>query len=326
MKNKKSIFLLIFIFFSLFSICSEPFRVNEMKIVTISDSDATEKATLGINDSLAIQLPQNKQFLQGIELDIKIPKDVAAYRDSIVYYIYTNVQPTPNEDIIDYIGKKLFLDTLPGRLSYSIQISLDNNNPLKTSPYSTLLPITIEKDTNTLILRLQLAMKGVPESFFTAMFDITVKPILKNEGLFTLNLNYPKVEEQNSPVLVYIDEKPVSSFENIVLPTGTHHISIISENYRNEMRTFSILQAKETILDVDLKPTTPEIIISAPETSEIYLDNELIEKTSNPISVEPGEHTIKFVIGDYEVSKSVQVINGKTYTVNLSVNIDISEE
>ena len=190
-KFNATIFIFLFVFFAFLE--AETFRVNEMKTVNISITDNSAKTSIGLNDGIAINLPQDTRFLQGIQIDIKIPKDVAAYRDSIAYYLFAEVTPTPNEDEIDYNGKRQYLDTLPGRLSYTIQIPLDNTVTLKTSPYSTILPMTIGKNTKTLVFRLQLVMKGVPESFFSTKFDVEVKPILKNEGIFTLNLIYPEI-------------------------------------------------------------------------------------------------------------------------------------
>ena len=112
----------------------------------------------------------------------------------------------------------------------------------------------------------------------------------------------------------------------MILTTETHHLYVSSELYRNEVRSFSVYQAKGTILDIELKPIAPEIRIIAPENAIIYLDDTLMENTVDPIIVAPGEHIIQFKLGDYEMTKNNNVINGKTYTINLSVNIDVSEE
>ena len=122
---------------------------------------------------------------------------------------------------------------------------------------------------------------------------------------------------------VCLSKKTGQDPRNIILTTGTHHLSVISELYRNEVRTFSVSQAKETILDIELKPIAPEIRIIAPENAIIYLDDTLMENTVDPIIVAPGEHIIQFKLGDYELTKNIIVINGITYTINLAVNIDV---
>ena len=104
-----------------------------------------------------------------------------------------------------------------------------------------------------------------------------------------LNLNYPEPQEnenlentnlaldfetaKSNNITVYIDDVIISDFSKpIFLKTGVHHVSIICENYRNEVRTVVINQAATTTLDIDLKSIDPEIILVAPEETKVFLE------------------------------------------------------
>ena len=100
---------------------------------------------------------------------------------------------------------------------------------------------------------------------------------------------------------------------------------MISESYRNEVRTVIINQATSTTLDIELKSISPEISIIAPENTKVFLDDLELFNLDLPIQVVPGEHQIKFIIGDYELLKKLTIQNGKSYEVSLSIDIDISE-
>ena len=342
MKQKKHILFLIFslCFFSF--LFADNFRVANMNQIDFDQSYDAISTNLGINEALCIKFPKDKTFLEGFEIEIKIPKIIATYRDSVIYSFYSNISPNPQSNIIDYSGYKLFTDTIPPRLSVAFQVFLDNINQPKTSPYSTLLPFVIEENQNELVIRFQLAMKGVPESFFTSEFTVSVKPILKNEGLLALNLNYPEPQEnenlentnlaldfetaKSNNITVYIDDVIISDFSKpIFLKTGVHHVSIICENYRNEVRTVVINQAATTTLDIDLKSIDPEIILVAPEETKVFLDDTEILDVKKPVKVSAGEHSVKFVIADYELTKKVTIQNGNTYVISLSVDIKVEE-
>lgn len=346
MKDTKiSRVFILFSFFSLFnfSLTGENFRVAQMKSFDFSQGYDPIVATVGVNEGIYIKIPEDKTFIEGFEIEIKIPKIIATYRDSVIYSFFSNLTPEPKASLIDYSGTKLFIDTIPNRLSINLQAFFENSTQAKPSPYSTLLPFKIEKNHESLALRFQLAMKGLPESFFTSEFTVTIKPILKNEGLLELNLIYPNTESvinldskeaekieseiNDQQILVYIDDNLIEEYNQpILLKTGMHHISVISENYRNEVRTVIINQGVRTSLDIELKSINPELSIVAPENTKIFLDDAEITDIQSKIPISPGEHTVKFIVGDYELIKSITISNGKSYVVSLFVDIKLEEQ
>ena len=104
-----------------------------------------------------------------------------------------------------------------------------------------------------------------------------------------------------------------------------HYLAITSEHYRTEVRTFAIEQAKTTSLEVQLRDTAPSIVITAPENASVFIDGTPVSWEAGPITVSTGEHTVKFVIGDYVVSKTVTAIIGKTYNVSVSIGVQVIE-
>lgn len=325
--TKTLIFNFAFLFFVL-SVCfAENFRVNQMQSINVETNTKSTTVQCGINDGVLISFPEDKTYIQGIELEVKIPKLIASYRDSVVYYIFDSIIQNRNS-AIDFSGKRLFADVIPSRLSYNAQLFFDEvpESKQKATPYSAIMPFTIESETTSNIaIKFQLAMKGVPETFFDSFFDVTIKPIIKDEGTFLLNLVYDKTEEEK-PVFVYIDEELVDSpFETIMLKSGIHYLSVISENYRNEVRTFNINQAANNFLEVELKSIQPEVNLLAPENTEVYFDSELIEDLTKTIVTTEGEHVISFKLNGFESTKTINIQNGKTYNIALSIDISVQE-
>ena len=352
MKKHRLFFLFILFFSFTTKLLSENFRVGQMHIIDFSEDYSTSTSNVGINESLYIKYPKDKTFLEGFEIEIKIPKNIAMYRDSVIYSFFENVSPDPKPSVIDYRGEKVFTDIIPPRLSINLQSFFDNSKNVKNSPYSTLLPFKLNANQESIVLRFQLAMKGVPESFFTSEFTVTDKPILKDEGILNLSLIIPEEpllqvktntenldiieqEENNSikettpdkqNINVYIDDVLINDISNpIFLKTGIHHLSVISENYRNEIRTIVINQGKKESLEIQLKSITPEVYILAPENAKVFLDDIELENTSESIHITPGEHSVKYIIGDYELIKRINIQNGKTYEISLSFDIKIEE-
>ena len=127
---KKKGLMVLFFFLTFFCFAKDMFRVHETQLVEMQDEQQSLKARLAINDMLVIKLPKTIYFLQGLSLEIKIPKAVADYRDAVAFYVYKNMSPTPTAKL-SIMRETVFLNTFPGRLSYNFQIPLAKNHTLK---------------------------------------------------------------------------------------------------------------------------------------------------------------------------------------------------
>lgn len=318
--------------FSLFIVCSfqvnfllaESFRTRKTHIAQIQATTETQKVQMGFNDVLAIKIPQDKRFLKGIELEMKIPEEMLSFPQCEAFSFYKDITPEPSEEIIDYKGNRILIDSIPSRLSMVLQIPFEEEHTIPETPYAKMLPKSVIAQDQNAFMRLQPIMKGLPENIDELIFEVNVKSILTDEGLLDLSIIYP--HEEKKAVAVFIDEEPITDFsEPIFLKEGMHYLAVTSEEYRTEVRTFAIEKAKITPLEITLMDTTPIIIITAPDNAKIYLNEELVTNLENPIVVEPGEYLIRFVIGDYEITKSLSVVNGKTYNASLTVDVDLTE-
>lgn len=329
MKVSKKFYQFIFSTTILASFCmyAESFRVSKVNIVTIEQNSSSEAtASLGINESLAITLPEEKSYIEGLELKFEIPESVAYWMDSVACSVYSNIKPAPTPTQIDYSGTRAYVSTLPGKLSWVLQIPLREQNSIKSNNYTTKVDSVVTPANNVVFIRLQPVMKGVPEETLNAKIPITVKPILSKKG--ELELNLKSLEGRLQPCTVFIDDKIVTLPQNnkILLDTGVHNLSVISESYRNEIRTVRIDMANTTELTIEMKSIEPTLLITAPEGTTILLDDEKCTTIGKEFVISEGEHKIKFTIGNYEMIRTITAVKGKTYTANFSLDLQISED
>lgn len=321
---KKIFALFLIVLFGAQAAFCENFRVRKNHCADFSGDTQSQTAQLGFNDSLSIILPKNNEFLEGLELEFKIPQELLQFKHCVGYAFYHKLSPAPTAASIDYNGTQLFIDTLPARLSMVVQIPLNENLKIEESPFAAILPSMVLGNDEVIFMRLLPIMKGLPDNIEDLVFEITAKPLLSSQGVLNLNVTYP--EENPKGVAVFIDEKPVSSIkEAIRLEEGIHYLAITSENYRTEVRTFSIEHGKTTSLTVNLRDTTPELVVSAPANAKVLLDGEVFAWDKGTATILPGEHTLKFVLADYEVTKTFTAINGKSYNMALTVDIQYTE-
>ncbi|MCF0241167.1 MAG: hypothetical protein HUK25_00925 [Treponema sp.] len=324
MMATKRFFAFTVIFSLLTGVYSESFRVRKTHIADLSQTTLeSSPVSCKIYDAFAVILPEDRTFLEGIEIKIVIPESIASWRNSVAATIYDKISPEPKPSQIDYSGTRFYVNALPGRLSWIIQVPLTKDNSIKENQYSAKIePILNPKCTN-IFLKFQPVMKGIPEEVLEAELQVSARPIFSDKGRLKLNLK--TTEKDLQPLTVFIDDKISDLSKDIILTAGSHDLSIISENYRNEVRTFYIEQAKNTELEVELRGVEPSLLINAPSGTKVYLDGNLVKEIGSEFIISEGEHSVKFVIGDYEVIRALNAQKGKTYKANFEVDLYISD-
>lgn len=336
--NKQYRFIKIIVFSFIFAFiaqqaAADSFRVKKVHIVNTNNDITKNSETVraGINEAISISIPEDRSFIQGLVIKFEIPEALASWRDSVACIVYSSISPKPASNKIDYSGTRTFVQTLPGRLSWILQIPFEENIELKTNQYTTTADTIPDLNDNTIFIRLQPVMKGIPEDVLNSSISATIQPIFNNKGRLLIDLKTD--EEQIMPCSIFVDDNAVPfNAENnlsncsVLLDTGIHNISIISEYYRNEVRTARIDRAKDTKLEIQMKSIEPTIVLTAPEGASIFFDEERFTKVGEEVLISEGEHKVKLILGDYEIVKNLQIRKGKTYKINLSVDLQISEE
>ena len=319
--------IFLFAIFIAVSFCfAESFRTRKTVVVTIPEESVDETSvSVGINDSIAVFLPSDRTFIYGIEMSLKIPSSIYEWRDSVACALYDSIYPLPTASRIDYDGKRIFLIPLPAKAKWIVQIPLSEDNLIKENSYITKAsPIPSTKD-GFVFVRFLPVMKGVPSETMNANLSVSVKPLVFDKGRLFVKIFAESKRFSNAHV--FIDDKPEElKNDSLILDAGMHSVNIQSDEYRNEVRSVFIEAAKNTECVVELKSLEPLVFISAPKNFEVYLDDVPLENFDSEFSVSVGEHTFRFVIGGYEIIRNLSCEKGKTYNMNISLDLQITEE
>lgn len=310
-------FLLFAAFFA--PLGAEVFRTQKT-VMLAADENASERKKVGINACASIKLPEDLTFVQGIEILVKIPKVLANFQNTILYSLYDSVAPFPSEGETDYSGKAIYSGLYPGHLSWSIVVPLVKGNTITQSPYAdkTLIP---DSSRGFVFLRNQLAMKGIPQEVMDAEFEVSAKTVFTDFGAIRIRVN-----RDSGEFSVMVDDAAAKPNDAglIFLKPGKHSVSVISEKFRNEVRTVVVEQAKTTEIELVLKSVEPTFSFNAPQGTQIFVDGNEIAN-SGEVRLEVGNHVFKFVLGGYEVVRNVEIQNGKHYDISVNFEANIKE-
>ena len=304
----------------------ESFRTLVAGSVDLSASNPEgSTVSLGSNGSVIVNLGKDTRFLRGIELELTAPQNWLAYRGSLAMLVYADLDHQPSRGIIDMEGRRIAFDPLPNKVKSVYQIPIRSAHGLRTSPYAVVIQGSVLPPSFPILFRLMAIIKGMNEELESMNFTLTAKPIFTDEGAVKISYRYPQ-QLRGKQFTVLIDDVVIENpSEERLLKEGEHHLVVLSEDYRNESRRFMVERAKTIDLVIELQDPTPLIVFESPGNARIFLNNNPVSRDSGPIPVEPGVHEARFHIGDYTLTKTINVQRGKTYKIAVSVGIDIDE-
>ena len=280
--------------------------------------------TIGYNDAVSFSVKGDFLFLEGIELEIKQNKTSMNYPNSVAYTLYTDIKPEPSKKHIDYSAKKISTALLPNRFSHIMRIPVKKDYKFKQVKNGEIFPYDGKAADAPFMLRLNPVMKGLPEDFEQASFTVIARPLLIAEGGLKLHLQFPDKEQK--PVTVQLNNEYITQLDTLqLLLPGTYSVNISSDAYRTEMRSCIIERGKITQLEVQLKSITPLVHIQAPENVAVFLDNQEIAPSKEPLPVAVGVHTVVFKMGSYELTRQITVEEGKTYELTMTMDVLLQE-
>jgi hypothetical protein len=317
---------LIFLFLLPLGGAAEPVRVFIAGNLEISpDRAAGASVPLGCTDSALVVLDRETRFFRGLELELTSPAAYLAYQGSLAMVFYAELDRTPGPGVVDLEARRLGLEPLPNKIQAVYQIPLRAAHGLRGSPYAAILPGVVPPSSFPLLVRIMPVAKGLSAEIENMIFTLTARPILSDEGAVRISHRYPP-QLARKPFTVLIDDVVVENpGEERLLKEGEHHLAVVSDDYRNESRRFLVERGKALDLMVELQDPTPLLVFEAPENARVYLDGRLLEEGAGPVPVEPGNHEVKFQVGDYSVVKPLSIRNGRTYRVALTVDVNVSE-
>jgi len=279
---------------------------------------------LRYNQAVVVTFPTDSLFIQGLEFELRIPKAVQGAESSIAWSLYSLVSPAPSVDRVDYSASLIATQPLPSRVSMNLILPVIDRHGIKSGPFASLIPSVAGSDKFPLMFKLTPIGKGLTPSVESADFKLTVRPVLRDEGALSVKVSFPEGAERSESA-VFVDDKRIEDSQAMVLvKKGARVVRVTAEGYKEEVLTVAVEAGRVASVTIEMIPSAPIFAFQAPAGTFVSIDGQAVPPSDmNGFSVEPGEHSLFFRIGDYSMTRKVMALRGKTYKLVLSVELDI---
>jgi hypothetical protein len=297
-------------------------------------SSAEEQAIQFTVDSLTAVRMENgidsSELLQGVEINLTIPPALRRYRDGFILLLFKNISPAPSASVTSYYGERFMEHILPPASKFYIQVPVSADHTLKAAQGTFVVDTVCRPGDFPVMLSVLPVMKGIPPEVYSSKFEMSVKPVYFPKGKLILTLSDKDTGENidSTSGTITIDGTVLPDISGpIPLKTGIHTLTVDIPGYSKEKTSFSLEQGRTSTIALEISRTTPTFSIEAPREADIFIDGTLYDGIHGRIEeIPPGSHTILFKIGDYSISKKIEIKEGKNYNISLFFDIFIEED
>ncbi len=334
MNTLKKTIPLILLSLALISVYPENVRgliVDEAYIQTVSGYEQTLE--IALEEAAAIYIEGNSQFLIALQMELILSSTMKKYSDSFGIAVYKRVNPQPQKGLKFFKAERVFFHYLPYQNRIYINLPLSRSAIDNTGSFTLEEPLIMEDF--PLIVSMIPLMKGIPSSVIDNKFYLNIKPILMKAGSLKVEIALPggsraadTTQMADEIFQLYIDgQKIIEPFFMPEIESGIHRLKISSMLFQEINGTFTIEPAQEKVLQFELQEPKSFLNITVPRGAEIYLDGDkLSQQQINSLSLSEGSHTVIIKIGDYSISKKINIVAGKNYNLSVIFDIIIEED
>ncbi|MCL1817755.1 MAG: PEGA domain-containing protein [Spirochaetaceae bacterium] len=287
-----------------------------------NDSEPSSGLPLRLEENWGILLGEGRDFLRGVEIQVKLPEEAALYRGTYAVFVYRKVTPVPDPNQTSYQGTLLFYKVIEERRQLFIQIPLDSASGFSGAPDTYIHKTPLEPEDFPLVFAILPIMKAIPEQAAQALFHAEVRPLFKNMGKLLVVFSGEGALGQD--IKAFIDEKAsVLPDGGLLLEPGMHKIRLEKPGYAPFTATVGIDRGKTARVEAVFLKKAASLRVTAPAGTRAFLNGEAVGLETT-LPVEPGEHILALKLGDYQMSKRFTVEPGKAYSVSLHLDILIN--
>ncbi|TVQ39317.1 MAG: hypothetical protein EA384_06705 [Spirochaetaceae bacterium] len=305
-------------------------------VVIAPGSDASHEASyrveVGMEEIAILHHGADARFVEGIRLEVQVPRGARLYPGTLGLYLYRNVTPQPEPRLMSLRGDRVFFLPIPNAARFFVTVPLQEDHIFRGTA-DTYVTSAVPMEAFPVAVTLLPISKAISAETAAARFVVRVEPIMRDLGAVELLVRDPhgvilsaESEEVEEFTLRLNGDTLIYSRDEQLMSPGLYRIALESDRYEHEQLTFGVERGRVVQVALQLREPRSVVRFTAPAGAELFVNGELVAYEEQEFTLPPGEHSILFRVGNYSVSRRLVVEPRKNYQVSLGLDISIEED
>jgi hypothetical protein len=317
--------LLLILLLASHQLFAENFRGEISRRIDLDANGSTE-VPIGAGEIILLApSDESRRFVNGVDLVVaSISPDLPSGAYTIA--VYGGVDAPEEPGYVNLAGTSL--GTIPPSRGNRYRIHVPFSSDTRVSSEAG-LTITAPADLNTGPVAVQLVpiMKGMNDADLDATFRVEVSPRLRPVGALVVSLaGESAVVDRASEILtVRLDGSPVEPDQLLELEPGIYRLEAQAGDFLTYTSNVGIERGR--VRQVVLEATEPRatIRVSVPSVADVYWNGSLLASRRD-VSVSPGTHSLMIRLGDFSVSREVELAANERYVIGIDLDILLNQD
>lgn len=286
----------------------------------LPEPNSVHETTLTGGTVAVIDMSQERRFTSGVYLRIRSQSTVPLQPGQFTIALYSAVDAPDESGVVTLAGS--LIDRVPITNVSTIEIAIPfAGYPAPTVPAGTRSVDPIDPAIGALGVQLVPSGKGMSPETMNSEFALEVAPVLRPVGGIFVELDGEAdvVADALEQLTLEIDGNSVEVGQVIEVPPGIYRLTANADDLLSYTANVGVERAsiREVVLTVE-RPKA-RVRLSVPSVADVFWNGERI--TGSSLSVEPGTHTVLIRLGDFSLSRRLELEPNGDYEV--AVDLDI---
>lgn len=281
-------------------------------------SDTTVEEQISSGDVLLVHVdPPFVRFIEGLEITIE-RQDQSIAPGSFSVAVFGAVDPPAARGVQNLAGQRLEALPLtdPGRHRLYVPFDSEHSNIQGQTTRPT------DPRIGDIALQLVPIMKGMDSTALSAAYSIRISPRLRQIGAVRVTLAGEEelLARTREELQLSLNGEEIAVDEVVERSPGIYRLEAQAGDFLDATSNVGVEQGH--IREITLEPREPlaMIRVSVPTVAEVYWDGNRLDD-QRPFTAAPGEYSIMIRLGDFTVSRRIELQAHEDY--ELAIDLDI---
>jgi len=274
---------------------------------------------LSAGEVAVIAVPSERIFTSGIALQVRTP-GIPVPPGVFTLAVYGAVDAPVDPGIVTIAGT--LRDRIPLGTGRTIQVSIPfAGSDAPAVPAGTRVVTGVDPRIGAVGFQIVPAAKGMQPELLETVFEIEIEPILRPLGGLAVEITGESdtVAEARELLSLTIDGTQIDADEGTELPPGIYRLDATAGDLLSYTANVGIERAKITRVVLQAERPKAQVRINVPSVAEVFWNGS--RRTERSLTVDPGTHTVLIRLGDFSLSRRIDLEAHGEYEVGIDLDI-----